>query len=79
MTSNDNYIEGMRCPNPECQSEGPFRIELDSVLEPQIAIVSEQDIDHSDAIEQWGDQSWCSCAECGYAATVGDFSTGGAQ
>jgi hypothetical protein len=71
----ENYIEDMRCPNPECQSKGPFRIEID----PVIAIVSEQDIDHSDAIEQWGDQSWCSCAECAHAATVGDFSTGGAK
>jgi len=75
VSTNDNCLAGMACPNPECKSAGPFRIEI-SVL----VTVGDDGFDYSDAGDSdWTDESWCACVECDHAATVGDFSTGGAK
>jgi len=65
--SNTNCLENMRCPNPDCDSEGPFEIRGEANF-----IVSDDGTgDYSD-VEWWQDSSCC-CMECQSSGTVKDF------
>lgn len=65
--SNDNVLEGMRCPN--CGNEGVFRITATSVF-----WVDDEGTDYSEDVI-WEDSSPCSCPEqeCEFSGRVGDF------
>lgn len=65
--ANENGLQGMRCPNPKCRSEGPFRIRAEATF-----IVDDDGTDDYESVE-WFDSSTCSCSECEYSATVSDF------
>lgn len=76
MSTNDNCLAGMACPNPECKSAGPFHIDVTMTM-----IVCDDGTEGTAPQPNlhWEDDSYCMCVECGHAATVGDFSTGGAK
>jgi hypothetical protein len=63
---NTNCLAGMQC--PKCRSEGPFKIEVTSVIKMSDE-GAEGDADHTD----WGDDSYCECCQCAFAGKVGDF------
>ncbi len=65
---NDNCLAGMRCPVPECKSEGPFHIDVTTTM-----LVHDDGTDPIVADTHWGDDSWCMCAACDHTATVKDF------
>lgn len=67
--SNSNCLAGMRCPNPECHSEGPFYMD-----------VIERVLMHDDGSEAaGGDQEWVTdrpaveCVACHRRGRVSDF------
>jgi hypothetical protein len=64
---NENCLEGMRCPNLDCGSYGPFQINA----EASFTVTDDGTDDYEDV--EWSDKSWCRCMECGNSATVDDF------
>lgn len=68
--ANDNCLEGMICPNPECKSEGPFRIV--STLSVLVYDDGTED-DKMSGNTEWDSGSPCSCYECNHAGKVRDF------
>lgn len=64
---NENCLAGIVC--PKCGSEEPFYIVCTANY-----IVYDEGTDYydNDGIE-WDENSPCSCHECNYRATVGDF------
>lgn len=65
---NSNCLEGFKC--PKCKSEGPFNIEMKSV----ITLHDNGTDEHSDT--EWGQNSYCDCAECCHSGIVADFREG---
>ncbi len=63
---NENCLEGMRCPNPDCGSYGPFQIRA----EASFTVADDGTDDYEDV--EWSDESWCRCIECQHCATVKD-------
>jgi len=64
---NTNCLENMRCPNPDCGSEGPFEIRAEANF-----IVSDDGTgDYSDVC--WEEDSSCSCTECRFSGMIKDF------
>lgn len=63
---NTNCLEGMRCPDVECGSYGPFSIEGTS-----------QFLTYDDGTEEHGDIAWTGknvyCVECGYRGDMDKF------
>lgn len=62
---NENILAGIQC--PECQSDGPFRIEAKALF-----------LAHDDGTEvagdvEWDDDSHCECAECGQSGALSGF------
>src|SRR5208282_1322179 len=67
MTSeNTNCLEGMKC--PKCGSLEPFKIEISTLVK-----IFDDGTDDDLGNHSWGDNSYCECCECAYAATAGDF------
>lgn len=66
---NTNCLSGMQCPNPDCRSEGPFRIAIHTMV---TVFDSGTDDDFSDI--EWDDDAACTCVVCSHTATVKDFS-----
>jgi len=64
---NENCLKGMRCPNLECRSEGPFVIQARGYTE-----VSDDGTDFMSDVS-WEDDAKCSCRGCGTIATVHEF------
>ncbi len=64
--SNNNCLEGMKC--PKCGGYGPFRIEISTV------VIHDDDgvIDDSND-KHWDHRSFCGCCDCSYTATVAEF------
>ncbi len=74
--TNENCLEGMRC--PACGSEGPFYIECLAVF-----LVYDSGTDDYSGMD-WAEDSHCNCDGCCHHATVADFTVateakGGAQ
>jgi hypothetical protein len=65
---NTNCLEGIRCPNAECGSYGPFTIACSTW-----ARVSDDGIDETYDME-WDEKSGAICRQCDYDSTVRDFS-----
>jgi len=65
---NTNCLQGLRCPNAQCQSEGPFRIVAESTFE-----VHDDGTEHIGDVE-WTDDSYCQCVMCSHHGAVSDFS-----
>ena len=65
---NENCLEGMQCPNPDCGSYGPF----------VITVVTDA-LHHDDGIEdypgdtEWDNDSVCKCKVCEFISTVQAF------
>jgi hypothetical protein len=59
----------MACPNPECRSEGPFRIVCTSTF----LVYDDGTDEHEDV--QWDGESSCTCVMCGEGGRVQDFYT----
>jgi len=66
---NDNCLAGMRCPNEECRSYGPFQITIMTVAEMYDDGFTQ---DHGDS--EWDTDSPISCPCCSTSGTVYDFS-----
>jgi len=64
--TNTNCLNGMRC--PKCKSFEPFKIEVKTTMK----VFDDATDDHSDT--EWNAASYCECCECGFFATVADFS-----
>ena len=64
---NSNCLSGMRCPNKECGSYGPFYIAVKVDM-----LVSDEG---SDPIgdENWAADSYCQCRECNRRGIVSEF------
>jgi len=63
---NDNCLEGMKC--PKCNSYGPFRIGISTVV-----IHGDDGIIDSPNDNHWDNTSFCGCCDCNYTATVLQF------
>lgn len=68
QAGNVNCLEGMRCPNPACQSEGPFDIVGTAWFES----VTDDGTDTYHDVE-WDDTNACTCRTCDHRGTVGTF------
>jgi len=69
--SNTNCLEGMQCPDEECKSYGPFRIEV-------VTVVTMYDNGSGNTEDMdWGDDSFCECKECRLSGKVKDFQAKG--
>ncbi|MBU1249088.1 MAG: hypothetical protein KKB70_10350 [Proteobacteria bacterium] len=66
-TINTNCLEGMACPNPECGHAEGFCVSVSAT-----AFVMDGGVDEVDGIE-WDSRSECSCPNCGFDGTVGEF------
>ena len=64
---NTNCLEGMQC--PKCESFGPFNIRIS-----QIAEVNDDGVEDAHGDNEWDDESYCQCIECGESGTVKEFS-----
>ncbi|MBW2636007.1 MAG: hypothetical protein JRC86_00525 [Deltaproteobacteria bacterium] len=64
---NDNCLMGMRCPNPDCKSEGPFMIKMSCWGEVYDSGVS----DTYD--NEWDNDSNIQCVMCSESGRVADF------
>ena len=64
---NVNCLTGMRCPNKNCGSYGPFYISVKVIM-----AVSD---DGTDPIgdEEWGSNSSCDCQMCNHSGIVANF------
>ena len=65
---NVNCLEGIAC--PECESEGPFGIACDIVME-----ISDDGTESPIGDITWEDDSYCECRACMHKGTVKDFFT----
>ena len=66
-----NCLAGMRCPNPECASVGPFKIMIRMV----VAVYDDGTDYESLGDTEFANDSLCTCPECDHHATVGHFKT----
>lgn len=65
MSTNDGCLAGFVC--PECGETSQFSITCTT-----IAVVTDEGVeDHGDM--EWGEDSACSCSECGHDGKVSDF------
>ena len=64
---NVNCLLGMRCPNKECGSYGPFYISVEVTMR-----ITDEGSDPA-GDEQWDNGSYCACAECEHEGTVSVF------
>jgi len=69
--ANDNCLAGMQC--PQCGSEGPFVMEVTTLV-----LMSDEGNDpwwnDGGGVEtQWNNASYCQCRACAYQGTVADF------
>lgn len=69
--TNYNCLQGMRCPNPECKSEGPFNIEAVVMV-----MVTDDGTEDQGSDYEWRDDAFCQCIACGSNGTVYDFTIG---
>jgi hypothetical protein len=69
---NTNVLEGFRCPNPDCGSYGPFKIEV-----KQYVVVHDDGTDLPEGDTEWDDENYCQCCECDHEATVKAFNEEG--
>jgi len=67
---NENNLVGFQC--PECQSYGPFWIEITTTV-----LMDDEDgtIDE-EGHQGWEDDSDCRCDKCEHDGTVKDFKSG---
>ena len=66
---NTNCLEGMKCPNPDCDSPyGPFEIECKTSV-----TVHDDGTDGDTKDTEWDDDSWIQCKSCQTVGTVADF------
>lgn len=65
--ANSNCLEGMRCPNPECASEGPFEI-----TGLTTAKMFDDGADSYEGLEYDG-KAPCKCVGCGHEGVVAEF------
>jgi hypothetical protein len=64
--TNTNCLDAMQCPN--CRSFEPFKIAVKTIMK----VFDNGTDDHGDT--EWDADSYCECCECGFFATVADFS-----
>ena len=64
---NTNCLKGMRCPNPTCNSEGPFSV----VGTAAFVVYDEGTESHGDV--EWHDEDICKCLSCDHMGTVLDY------
>ena len=64
---NENCLEGMRCPNSKCQSDGPFIITVTVTAK----VFDDGVEDYQDP--EWDDSSPCNCCSCDETGTVKNF------
>lgn len=64
---NTNCLKGMRCPNPTCNSEGPF-----SVIGTAAFVVHDEGTESHGDVE-WQDEDICKCLSCDHTGTVLDY------
>jgi hypothetical protein len=65
--TNTNCLKGMRCPNPECKSYGPFKISATSFV-----TVHDDGTDEPGDFD-WDSESYCKCIKCDEFGRVSDF------
>jgi hypothetical protein len=65
---NVNCLEGMRCPNPNCGSYGPFRIDASVTV-----TVTDEGTEDDGSDYEWNRDSFCHCPECGQPGTIKTF------
>ncbi|PKM46904.1 MAG: hypothetical protein CVV05_00370 [Gammaproteobacteria bacterium HGW-Gammaproteobacteria-1] len=65
--TNTNCLEGMRCPSPECGSEGAFRI-----VGLTTATMGDDGADEYEGLEYDG-KAPCRCVACGHQGIVAEF------
>ena len=65
--SNTNCLKGMRCPNEDCKSYGPYRIVATATVEMWD--------DGADDVAgfDWEDTAYCQCVLCSYEGSVFNF------
>lgn len=68
--ANFNCLAGMRC--PKCRALEPFRIEVRTLVD--VYDDGTEPPGHGGG-DEWMDESYCECLECGVEATVADFYT----
>ena len=64
--ANSNCLHGMQC--PRCHSLEPFAIGITTTLR-----FYDEGSDDQLGDNEWGDDSYCECCKCSFAATVADF------
>jgi len=65
---NENCLAGMKC--PECESEGPFDIEVVTMV--TMHDDGSEDCKVGDGMD-WGPKSACACQRCSYSGEADDF------
>lgn len=65
--SNTNCLKGMRCPNEDCKSYGPYRISVTSVAEMW------DDGPDDPGYPEFTDDSYCQCVMCSLEGSVFEF------
>lgn len=68
--ANTNCLEGFQC--PQCESYGPFRIEVTMTV---LMYDEGSEDDDMSCDQHWGSDSYCACHECHYHGTAKDFQT----
>jgi hypothetical protein len=67
--ANENCLAGLRCPNPDCGSFGPFRI--------AVCVIVEMGDDGCepcmDGDLEWEETSYCQCVLCSDEGRVADY------
>lgn len=68
--ANTNCLKGMRCPNDDCGSYGPYRIVVTAVAEMW-------DDGSDDTVDlEFEDAAYCQCVTCSYEGSVFEFKDG---
>ena len=65
---NTNVLTEFQC--PRCKHFGPFYIRIS-----QLVLVYDEGVEDVQGDNEWTDQSFCSCVECGHEGTVKQFTT----
>jgi len=68
---NNNVLVGMQCPNADCESFAPLRIDVTAtadVYDDGTDPMTFTDVD-------WEEGSFCKCMTCGFLGTVREFHT----
>jgi hypothetical protein len=65
--SNNNVLDGMRCPN--CASEEPFYIEVTMMV--TVYDGGTEQSKHSDT--EWSDDAYAECVDCRWSGIVADL------